>query len=379
MRVVRVVTRLNRGGPLRQLLALVPGLAAEGIGGPVLVGEPAPGEEDASGELVAAGAQVERVPGLVRGVSPVRDAQAWRWLRRRLHALRPDVVHTHLGKAGALGRTAAAAVGVRAVVHTVHGHHLDLGGALARGTRLAERALSRTTTAVVCLSERQRRDLVERHHVVPPDRAVVLGPGFDVEGFRRASDPAAAAALRARLAPDGVPLVLWLGRFVHAKDPLGLLAAAQAADPRAFRLVLAGDGPLRRETLRRARALRAAGRVVAVGAVRDAATWVAASDAVVLASRSEGTPLSVLEAMAVGRPVVATAVGGVEDVVEDGRTGLLVPPGNPSALAFALARVVADHALSARLVAAASDGLEARVGARRLVEGTAALYRRLLA
>ena len=87
MRVVRVVTRLNRGGPLRQLLALVPGLAAEGIGGPVLVGEPAPGEEDASGELVAAGAQVERVPGLVRGVSPVRDAQAWRWLRRRLHAL----------------------------------------------------------------------------------------------------------------------------------------------------------------------------------------------------------------------------------------------------------------------------------------------------
>jgi glycosyltransferase involved in cell wall biosynthesis len=377
MRVVRIVTRLNRGGPLRQLCALVPGLARDGIAGPVWIGEPADGEEDASDDLRALGVEVEIVPGLSRGLALVRDARAWRWMRRRLATLRPDVVHTHLSKAGALGRTAAAAVGVPTIVHTFHGHHFDAGRLLALGSRSVERRLSRITSAVVCLSERQRRDLVERHRVVPADRAVVIGPGFDVASFRGSADRANAAAIRQRLSPDGQPLVLWLGRFVTPKDPLALIAAVTHASPGAFRLVLAGDGPLLRAARRRARALVAAGRVVFAGPVRDAATWIAASDLVVLSSRSEGTPLALLEAMAIGVPVVSTSVGGVSDVVDDGRTGLLVPPANAPALGYTIERLARDSALRVRLGAAAAAEVESRFGAARLVSETASLYRRL--
>lgn len=379
MRVVRIVTRLNRGGPHRQLLALVPGLAAAGAVGPVLVGAPGPGEEDVAGELEALGVVVERVPGLARGLAPAADARAWRWLRRRLRALRPDVVHTHLGKAGALGRAAARAAGVPAVVHTVHGHHLDLGGGLARGTRLAERALARTTSALVALSPRQRDDLVARHRVARAERVVVIAPGLDVGALRAAADPAAAVAHRARVAPDGAPVSLWLGRFVPAKDPLGVVAAARWLPPEAGRLVMAGDGPMRAAVAREVARAGLGGRVLLPGPVADAAAWHAAADVVVLPSRSEGTPLALIEAMVLGRPVIATAVGGVPDVVDDDRTGALVPPGSAPAFGWAWARLLADAPRRARLGAAAADAAAARFGAARLVAETLALYRALLA
>lgn len=376
MRVVRIITRLNRGGPLRQLAALVPGLAREGITGPVWTGAPADGEEDAAADLRALGVEVEVVPGLGRGVAPLGDARAWRWMRRRLALLRPDVVHTHLGKAGALGRSAALSARVPVVVHTLHGHHLDLGGGLAFGTCWAERALATTTTAIVVLSPRQKADLA-RHRVARDARVVVIGPGLDVAALRRNADPVAADALRRSLSPDARPVALWLGRFVAAKDPLGLVAAAAWLPPEAGRVVMAGDGPMRSAVARTVRKRGLGDRVRLPGAVADAATWIAASDVVVLPSRSEGTPLSLIEAMALGRPVVATAVGGVPDVVDDGRTGVLVPPGQPQAFAWSLASLLADPDRKARLAAAASAEVEARFGAARLVAETAALYRSL--
>lgn len=385
MRVVRIVTRLNRGGPLRQLCALVPGLAREGIGGPVLVGEAPHGEEDASGDLRALGVAVERVPGLVRGVSPRDDAAAWRALRRRLRALRPDVVHTHLGKAGALGRLAAAAVGVPAVVHTFHGHHLHQGGALALGTRLAERALARLGAAtapdgaarVIALSARQRDDLVAAG-VVPPDRVEVIGPGLDLEALRAAVDPASVAALRARLSPDGAPVTLWLGRFVPAKDPLALVAVASWLPREAGRLVLAGDGPLRGAVARAVAVRGLHDRVRLLGPRADVAALLGASDALCLPSRSEGTPLCLIEAMALGVPVVATAVGGVPDLVEHDATGVLVAPGCPQAFAWALAALLADPGRRARLAVAARAWADRHADARHLVSATASLYGRML-
>ena len=125
MRVVRIVTRLNRGGPLRQLCALVPGLARRGVTGPVLVGEPAAGEEDASDDLARLGVEIARVPGLARGLAPTHDWRAFRWLLACLRRMRPDVVHTHMGKAGALGRLAARAAGVPVRAHTFHAVSLD--------------------------------------------------------------------------------------------------------------------------------------------------------------------------------------------------------------------------------------------------------------
>jgi glycosyltransferase involved in cell wall biosynthesis len=371
-RVLRIVTRLNRGGPLRQLEALVPGLASLGWTGPVLVGEPEPHEEDGAPDLEAQGAAVVRVASLRRGLDVARDARAFRAVLAAIRAERPDVVHTHTAKAGALGRVAAGLARVPAV-HTFHGHHLEApwpAGALAR---VAERALGPPTTAAVALSPRQRRDLVDVHRVLPPAKVRVIGPGIDLEGFRRRADAAEAARLREAHAAPGRPLFLWAGRFVPVKDPFLLLDAVERS-ARAFRVAMLGDGPLRADVLRAASS-RGLGRVLACpGPARDTAPWVAASDGVVLSSRSEGTPVSVLEAMALGKPVVAPTVGGICDLVAHEGTGLWVPPGDAAALAAALDRLAGDAALRARLGDAGAALAPERFGRERLARETAALY-----
>jgi glycosyltransferase involved in cell wall biosynthesis len=380
VRVVRIVTRANRGGPLRQLQALVPGLARAGVEGPVWVGEPAAGETDCADLLRAAGAEVVRVPGLRRAVSPAADARVWRWMRSRLRRERPDVVHTHLAKAGALGRLAARAAHVPVVVHTFHGHHLTARLAARTAARLAERRLARATTAAVCLSESQRRDLVERFGVLPPEKAVVVGPGIDVDALRASVDPERVARLRAGLVPEGGVLFVWLGRFVDVKDPGGAVSAflrARAggtAPP--LRLAMLGEGPLRAASMRSAGP--SGGSATFTGEVDDPQHWIAAADAVVLSSRSEGTPIAAVEAACLGVPVVATAVGGVADVVRDGETGVLVPPPAGEALGVAMRRLALDPALRARLGERARRDAEARFCAARLVSETAALYVRLL-
>lgn len=338
MRVVRVITRLNRGGPLRQLEALVPGLARLGVEGPVLTGEVPPGEDDGTADLARHGVEIVRVPGLVRRISPWHDARASRWLRRYLADARPDVVHTHTSKAGALGRRAAARAGVRVVVHTFHGHHFDVGGVAAVAAKLVERRLARLTTRVIALSARQRDDLVVRHAIAPAENVVVIPPVIDEDGLRARATAQACAALRAAHARPGETVLLFIGRHVHVKDPLTLVEAFGRARVRApgLRLWLAGDGPLRAAVLARVRALGLSEHVTDHGPVADSALVVGGCDAVVLASRSEGTPIAILEARALGRAVIATAVGGVPDLVASDGVDVLVAPGDPHALAAAM-------------------------------------------
>jgi glycosyltransferase involved in cell wall biosynthesis len=384
VRVVRVVTRLNRGGPLSQFLGWLPRLREHGVEGEVLAGTTEEGEEDGSDLLRAAGVEVVAVPGLRRSIAPGDDLRAYRWIRERLRRQRPDVVHTHLAKAGALGRLAAAAEGVPVRVHTFHGHHFTAPFLRGRAAVVAERRLARRTTALVCQSRSQRDDVVERFHVAPAEKAWTIAPGLDLAALRAAVDPARAAAIRATHAPGARALVLWLGRFVPVKEPKRLVDALALALARAkgggasFAAVLAGDGPLLEETRAHAARLGLAGDVAFPGPVADAASWIAAADLVVLASRSEGTPISLIEAQALSRPVVSTDVGGVRDVVDDGATGILVPPAaaddGAAPLARAIATLVADPEARRAMGARGRSWADERFSADRTARETAALY-----
>ena len=170
-RVLRIVTRLNRGGPLRQLVRARPG-ARSGAAGTDRSSRGAPErhEPDGTARLRATGAAVVRVGGLARGLDPAADARAFRAILAAIRHWRPDVVHTHMAKAGALGRLAARVAGVPAV-HTLHGHHLQAPWPRDVLARRAERALGRHTAAGICLTPRQRRDLVEIHRVIAASRA----------------------------------------------------------------------------------------------------------------------------------------------------------------------------------------------------------------
>ena len=369
--VLRVITRLNVGGPARQELAVTPYLAGRGIHAAIAWGASSPSE----GQLpVPPETDNVRIPFLRREIDPLADRRAYRMLSELIDARRPAVVHTHMAKAGALGRLAAKRRGIRAIVHTFHGHVLEgyFSGPATTAIVAAERGLARLTDALVAVSPAVRDELLGLG-IGSPERWHVIPLGLDLAPLRGSSArrPRARAALG--LPPDG-PLVGIVGRIVPIKDHDTFFRAARmivAGHPDAT-FVVAGDGA------DRSRLEAAAGRLLGdrvrfLGWVDDLPTLYAALDVVVLTSRNEGTPVALIEAMAANRPVVATRVGGVPDVIEDGRTGLLAPAGDAPAVAASISSIL-DAPNLARNLARRGREASARFGLERLAEDLGGLY-----
>src|SRR5581483_4023722 len=258
------------------------------------------------------GSRLVKVPGLGRRISARDDARALGALVSLIRRERPDVVHTHTAKAGALGRIAARLARVPVVVHTFHGHVLSgyfgpVGSLLAR---VAERALALLADRLVVLSDRQRDDLARTFHVARPEKFTIVPLGRDLSAFARAPR----GRLRAELGLDAkTPLLAFVGRLVPIKDPSTLLRALAAMKTKAV-VAVAGAGPLEEAVREEARSLGLAERVRLLGWRQDLDAILADADALVLSSRNEGTPLAIIEAFAAGTPVVSTAVGGVADM-----------------------------------------------------------------
>ena len=386
MRIARVMTRLNLGGPARQALASDPRLVARGHELLVLVGQPEPGEGDLFDELRGRGLDVRRVEGLARSLS-WRDFLVARRLRRELAAFRPDVVHTHASKAGALGRAAlrAPAFARTARVHTFHGHVLEGYFPAPISARLvaAERRLARETDRVVAVSHATADDLV-RFGVCAEERLIVIQPGVELEALlalERGRRGTAAEALRAFLgvAPETC-LVGVVGRLAEVKQPLaalGLFRALAARHPR-LALVFVGDGELRRSLERELEALppELARRAHLLGARTDMPVVMDALDLVLLTSRTEGMPVALIEAAAAALPVVARAVGGVSELVAHERTGWLGT--SDDELLFGLDRLLGDPAERSRLGRAARARVQANFSLEAMVAGNLNVYRGLL-
>ncbi len=356
MRIARVLTRLNLGGPARQALASDPLLAARGHALRLFAGRSQPGEGDLFDELRARGLEVVRVEGLQRGLS-LGDLFVTRRLRREFAAFAPDVVHTHASKAGALGR--AALHGQRfartARVHTFHGHVLEGYFPAPVSARLVatERRLAAGTDRLVAVSHATADDLV-RLGVAREDKLVVIQPGIELGplfALGRAPRAPAARALRELLeAREEDCVVGVVGRLAEVKQPLAALAVFEllaARYPR-LQLVFVGDGELR-GTLERALARLAPElrrRAHLLGARADMPVVLGALDAVLLTSRSEGMPVALIEAAAAGLAVVARAVGGVPELVAHERTGWLGT--SDEELSFGLSKLLDDpHAARA--------------------------------
>jgi glycosyltransferase involved in cell wall biosynthesis len=293
---------------------------------------------------------------------------------------RYDIVHTHTTKAGLLGRLAARLVGVPVVVHTPHGHafHDYLSPRGSEALKLVERGLARWTHRIICLTEAERRDHL-RFRIGPPQKFEVIHSGVDVEHFQRAGTAARAARGAAGLPAEG-PLVGCVARLVPVKGVRYLLEAiplVRAAVPRAT-IVFVGDGPLRNELERRAATLGLDGGVLFLGLRRDIAEIMPLFDVVVLPSLNEGMGRAAVEAMAAGRPVIGSRVSGIQDVVSDGETGLLVPPADPAALARAIIRCLSLPALAAALSTRAQREVH-KYGIEPMIGKIDDLYIRLLA
>ncbi|MGI9540223.1 MAG: glycosyltransferase [Miltoncostaeaceae bacterium] len=382
-RVLRVIGRLNVGGPAIQAITLSDLLAPRGY--ETLLVRGAETEREGTMDHLAEelGVKPRLLAALQRELDPLGDLRATLTLRKVIRRERPDVLHTHTAKAGTVGRAAAFLSGrrrPRLVVHTFHGHVLS-GYFSARRERFfaaTERFLARHTDVLVAVSHEVRRDLLERG-IGRPEQILVIPLGFDLSRFDLPPGERERAGARMRRelgVPRGAPLVTVAARMVPIKRlDVFLEAARMVANARPdVHFCLAGDGELHAE-LRRHAAVGALGtRLSWPGFVRDTPGLYAASDLVMLTSDNEGTPVSLIEALASGVPVVATDVGGVPTVVRHGDTGLLAPKGDAGGLAREALRVLGDAEEARRLAAAGRTDALARFHIGRLVDDIDGLY-----
>jgi glycosyltransferase involved in cell wall biosynthesis len=297
---------------------------------------------------------------------------------------RPEILHTHTAKAGTVGRVAALLAG-RArppiVVHTFHGHVLRgyFGPVRSRFFRLLERWLARHTTTLIAVSPQVRDDLVALG-VAAPAKFTVVRLGIELDERVSAEANGREETRRYLGIPPDRFAVGWVGRMTAVKRTDDVLDGFKRLRARGVdaTLCLVGDGPDRAGLERRAHELGIIKDTLFLGYQEDVGPLYAAFDALVLPSGNEGTPVSVIEALAAGTPVVATRVGGVPDIVRDGEDGFLVEPGESEAFAERLAELARDAALRERLGAAGRARVLPRYAVERLVDDIDRLYRALL-
>jgi glycosyltransferase involved in cell wall biosynthesis len=388
VRVLGVIARLNIGGPARHAAMLGEVLRARGFEPLLVYGSVGRAEGSLEDLVVAKCLRAVKIPELGPGIRPWSDLRALYQLTRLIFRERPDVVHTHTAKAGALGRLAAFIFNVThararrcVVIHTFHGHVFSgyFGRVASVAVRLVERGLARITDRIITLSDSQRREICQRYRVAPPSKAEVVKLGIDIEPLLKLDVD---SRLRDELcfAPQDIVFGC-VGRFVRIKNlPMLIHAFARVviSVPDA-RLMLVGDGELRGMLEKLVDDLGLGARVRFTGWRRNLQAVYGAIDVYVLCSRNEGTPVAMIEAMAAQRPVVATAVGGVEDVVTDGRTGLLVSPGDGGALADAMIRLARDPGERRRLGLAGRRDAAAGFSPERFASEMSRLYLRALA
>jgi glycosyltransferase involved in cell wall biosynthesis len=330
------------------------------------------------------GVEIVSIPQLHRDISPFYDTQSVLRIVRLIRRLRPHILHTHTAKAGAIGRFAALAAGDARppiIVHTFHGHVLRgyFDPIRTAGFREVERRLARSTTRLIAVSPEVRDDLVQIG-VAPSEQFSVIRLGIGLDSRITTRDEGRNEFRHLYGIPPERFVVGWIGRMTAIKRVEDVLLAFRDLRARGIdaTLCLVGDGPDRVSIERRAYALGIARHILSVGYQRDVAPYYAFLDALLLPSANEGTPVVAIESLAARRPVVATRVGGVPDVVMDGTDGFLVPVGDVNGMVDALERLARDPELRARMGEAGSARVVPRYRVERLVDDIDALYRELL-
>ncbi|MBC8032348.1 MAG: glycosyltransferase [Pyrinomonadaceae bacterium] len=410
-KIVRVIARLNVGGPAKHVVWLTKGLQPPEFES-ILVAGTVPPEEDDMGYFAAdTGVTPVFVPQMSREISAQDALTIWK-LYKLLLRERPDIVHTHTAKAGTVGRlagllyrwlTPAALLGRPRpcrFVHTYHGHifHSYYGPLKTRVFLFIEKTLARIATdRIVVISQQQRREIHETFGVGRARQFAVIPLGLDIQLFAEWRTRGRAFRDELGLRKDDV-LVGIVGRLTEVKNHQLFLEAVSLWKERfssdssggSVHFVVIGDGHLRNALHEQARALGLADCLKFVGSRRDVENVYPALDIVALTSRNEGTPLTLIEAMANARPVISTAVGGVEDLLGDPlsretnasfvlrQRGISVPSGDASAFADGLDQVVVDVGLRREIGERGLQFVAANYSKERLLEDIKVLYADLL-
>jgi len=383
MRITHVITRLIVGGAQENTIASVLGLREKPGLEVDLVAGPTSGPEGSLESLFADHpSRLTIVPQLVRPLHPWKDCLAWRKLTELFRARQPEIVHTHSGKAGVLGRLAAAHAGVPVILHTIHGPSFGpFQGPLANSLfRSAERYAGRVTTHFVVVAEAMKQQYLAAG-IGGSDQYTTIFSGFPLEPFLSSSND---LQLRARfgLSPEDI-VIGKIARLFKLKGHQDLLAVAPKlvrSCPR-IKFLLVGDGAWRGRFEEQVRSLGLERHVVFTGLVAPAAVppLVGIMDLLVHLSLREGLPRALPQALAAARPVVAYDSDGAGEVCLENETGFLLRPGDLPGLHERLLRLAQDAALRERLGRCGRQFVQERFGVQRMVDDLHQLYIRLRA
>ena len=376
VRVLQIVTRLAVRGVPHHVLNLAAGLDKSRYETVVLAGQSDPGEGSLLDDARSRGITVMELPLLQRRIDPLVDARAFVAMYQLMRAGRYHLVHTHISKAGFIGRLAARCAGVPVVVHTYHGWVQELHDQNAAGRLLlaCEKLAARASDAVLAVSHSVVEDALKNGIGTRPLYSVVPN-GIDLTRFPASGVPSH------RSSAEGKPVLGAIGSMTPEKGFEVLLDAMVEVKRRfpGVQLYAIGDGPLRVELEHRAQQLGLEETVRFLGRVEDVRPWLHAFDLVVQPSLREGQGLALLEAMAAGCPVIASRVGGIPEFIEDRETGMLITPGDSCALAAAICELAGDETRKKGLARAGRERVRSRYSLERMIRGVETVYERLLA
>ncbi|MBI3135313.1 MAG: glycosyltransferase family 4 protein [Bacteroidetes bacterium] len=386
IKVLRIVNRFNLGGPTYNVTYLSAFLPPE-FETRLCGGEHEPHEGDSLFIPERYGVKPVIIKSLRRSINPFNDRKALKEIQALIREYKPDIVHTHASKAGALGRTAAYREHVPVIVHTFHGHvfHSYFGKVKTWIYKLAERRLAKKTDAIIAISAIQKQELTAIHKIAPAEKFRVIPLGFDLDRF------AANRAVKRKSFRDTYALseneiaVGIIGRLTAIKNHelfIESICRVAKTSEKKIRAFIIGDGERMSELRELAgRAEESCGSKLFefTSWVRNVDDLLPGLDIVALCSFNEGTPVSLIEAQASGVPVITTNVGGVADVVDNGNTGFVIDGFEVDDFAEKLGLLVENKEIREKMSQNGWGYVEHKFHYRRLCADVAKLYHELLA
>jgi glycosyltransferase involved in cell wall biosynthesis len=384
-KVLRIINRFNLGGPTFNVAYLTKYLPADYE--TLLVGGEKEASEDSSEFILdSLGIKPVIIPEIKRALSPINDYKAFRKIDKLIKDYKPDIVHTHASKAGTVGRLAAIANKVPIIVHTFHGHvfHSYFGKAQTLFYKKIERFLAQKSDAIIALSEKQKNELVTEHEICEENKTRVIPLGFDLARFRDNTDDKRIKFRNRYSIPESCLAISIIGRLVPIKNHRFFLRVIKKLFNNcnsSVKIFIVGDGEEKENLMNYCNELglgdEIGNRLVFTSWIKEVDEVLAGSDIVCLTSLNEGTPVSLIEAQAAGKPIVSTKVGGIENVVSP-NAALLTDVTNENSFYNNLKELVENESLRKRMSEAGWSFVKEKFHYSRLVSDMDKLYRELL-
>ena len=383
IKVLRIINRFNIGGPTYNATFLTKFLSDD-FETLLIGGLPEENEANSLHILEKYGVEPVLLPEMKREPNLKSDRIALKKIKTIIREFKPDIVHTHASKAGALGRRAAVSCNVPIIVHTFHGHifHSYFGKIKTALFKNIERYLARKSTGIIAISEIQKKELCEIHKIAPKGKTTVIPLGFDLDIFQENYESNRTHTRTKYDIDKNTVAVAIVGRLTAIKDHFFFLDVIEELDIQSnkkVKIFIVGDGDMKSEIEERLIPMQKRGIQISLTSwIYDIAEFNAGMDIMCLTSKNEGTPVSLIEAQASNIPVISTEVGGVADIVEENETGFIIPRNNKREFVSKLKLLVENDELRLKMKKKGWQNVHQKYSYQRLAKDMETFYQSLI-